>query len=211
MKIEITMNRSRSNQRRNSAFTLIEMIGVLAIIAILAALLLPKVFNAINEARINNASVSIQTMKTAITDHYGKYGSLAVSNTTPLTTFPVVGFDTVLIGEGLIDKLFTVKICTNGVVQLSSTGGNESTIGPGFNLGGGVNTVPTNPGGQTVVAEVVLPGVAQQDAYDLKAQIDGSGFETTNAVTAAESSGMVEYDAPSTSGITTVYVYLTGR
>jgi prepilin-type N-terminal cleavage/methylation domain-containing protein len=38
---------TKRNPKLNSAFTLIEMIGVLAVIAILAAVLIPKVFEAI--------------------------------------------------------------------------------------------------------------------------------------------------------------------
>ena len=37
-------------------FTLIEMIGVLALIAILASLLLPKIYEAINGSRISNTT-----------------------------------------------------------------------------------------------------------------------------------------------------------
>src|SRR3989442_1205450 len=62
--------------RRSVAFTLIEMIGVLAVIAILAALLIPKIFEAINNARISNALVSYNTVKTACMDHYAKYGGI---------------------------------------------------------------------------------------------------------------------------------------
>src|SRR5437867_12732923 len=53
--------KGRTLRRRAGAFTLIEMIRVLAVIAILAALLIRKVFNAINDARINNACVSLNT------------------------------------------------------------------------------------------------------------------------------------------------------
>jgi prepilin-type N-terminal cleavage/methylation domain-containing protein len=59
-------------KRKAQAFTLIEMIGVLAVIAILAALLIPKVFEAINNSRINNAAVSYNTVKAALSDHYAK-------------------------------------------------------------------------------------------------------------------------------------------
>src|SRR5436309_9477324 len=93
----------KNNQR---AFTLIEMIGVLAVIAILAALLIPKVFEAINNSRINNAAVSYNTVKTALTDHYAKWGSLVSSNGT--TIVPGAGtalvFDKVLLMEGYLDK-----------------------------------------------------------------------------------------------------------
>ena len=72
-----------SNQRKSSqAFTLIEMIGVLAVIAILASMLIPKIFEAINNSKINNAAVSYNTVKTALADHYAKWGSLLSSNGT---------------------------------------------------------------------------------------------------------------------------------
>src|SRR5881397_4045059 len=96
------------------AFTLIEMIGVLAVIAILAALLIPKVFEAINNSRINNACVSIRTIKTAVVDHVGAYAqfnSIWGTNSQPV---PLLGYDTnVLMAEGLIDKPFAVKIGTS--------------------------------------------------------------------------------------------------
>src|SRR5437763_12212905 len=78
------------------AFTLIEMIGVLAVIAILAALLIPKVFGAINDARINSAVVGAQTVKTALVDHYGKYGRWDSLNGVVISPFtpPINGYDT---------------------------------------------------------------------------------------------------------------------
>src|SRR5213594_3055568 len=62
--------------KSSQAFTLIEMIGVLAVIAILASMLIPKIFEAINSARINNTVQSYNTIKTAVMDHYGKYGAI---------------------------------------------------------------------------------------------------------------------------------------
>ena len=101
-----------------SAFTLIEMIGVLAVIAILAALLIPKVFNAIADAKINNAAVSAETVKTAIADHYGKYGKFDTLFGTNALTAPYTNYDTtVLIPEQLLDKPFQTKIGTNWTVQ----------------------------------------------------------------------------------------------
>jgi prepilin-type N-terminal cleavage/methylation domain-containing protein len=94
-------------------FTLIEMIGVLAVIAILASLLIPKIFEAINNARISNTAVSINTLKTALADHYAKFCSLASTNGIALTIIPGPGttnFDNVLLGEGFLDKPFQVKI-----------------------------------------------------------------------------------------------------
>ena len=78
MKTNSQLNRAAN--RRNQGFTLIEMIGVLAVIAILAAVLVPKVFEAINNSRVNNTAMTINTVKTAIADHYAKYGSLVMTN-----------------------------------------------------------------------------------------------------------------------------------
>src|SRR5215831_911701 len=102
-----------------SGFTLIEMIGVLAVIAILAAVLIPKVFEAINNSRINNASMSCDTVKTAIADHYAKYGSLIVDGTTTPATvlaLPIEQFDQLpLIKEQFLDKPLVTKI-SDGII-----------------------------------------------------------------------------------------------
>ena len=56
------INTHLPKRRQSKAFTLIEMIGVLAVIAILAALLIPKIFNAINSAQYSfNATTRIFT------------------------------------------------------------------------------------------------------------------------------------------------------
>src|ERR1039458_4738799 len=117
--MQISLNKEKS---RTSAFTLIEMIGVLAVIGILAALLVPKIFDAINNARINSAAVSIATVKTAIADHYAKYGTLMNTNGTTLITtqLPVTNFDQALVYEGFLDKTLSTKLTdpTNTAVML---------------------------------------------------------------------------------------------
>src|SRR6476620_11307774 len=100
-------------RKQERGFTLIEMIGVLAVIAILSALLIPKIFEAINNARINNACVTLGTVKTAIADHYAKYGALNVdgSGATPVVLAPPTNaYAKVLLKEAFIDKDFAVKI-----------------------------------------------------------------------------------------------------
>ena len=57
-------------------FTLIEMIGVLAVVAVLAALILPKVFDVIADSRVNALAAAVKTYETAVTKYYGDVGNL---------------------------------------------------------------------------------------------------------------------------------------
>jgi type II secretory pathway pseudopilin PulG len=187
------------------AFTLIEMIGVLAVIAILAALLIPKVFTAINNARINNAVASVETIKTAVADHYGKYGSFALYGTN-YSILPSTNYDTaVLMAEGLLDKPFAVKVGTGSYIEIVTNGGNGGT---GYKLDGTNNLTGT----QTYTVEAVLQGVAGQDALDIGTLLDGLPgtilSPATNS-TGADQVGRVEYTGGS--GLQTVYIYITGR
>ncbi|GJL56394.1 MAG: hypothetical protein NPIRA02_35260 [Nitrospirales bacterium] len=52
------------------------MIGVLAVIAILVALLLPKVFEIIAESKANSLVAAVRTYETAIVDYYADIGSI---------------------------------------------------------------------------------------------------------------------------------------
>ena len=64
------------------------MIGVLAVIAILAAILAPKVFEAIQGSKINNAVQTIGTLKQAVNDHFAKKGKFTFANGTTAVTDP---------------------------------------------------------------------------------------------------------------------------
>jgi prepilin-type N-terminal cleavage/methylation domain-containing protein len=210
------VRRAAVNSR--SAFTLIEMIGVLAVIAILASMLIPRVFEAINSARVNSSAVACETIKTAAADHFGKYGqfdlafgqtNIFVNNATT-----VAGYDTlVLMPEGLLDKPFSARIAggdpsTNSVVQLVKAGtGSLGNAGQGYKLDG--TTIATSSA--TFVLEAVMFGVSQADAKDLNDRIDGLSLGAPAGT--SDTSGRVEYNVPSAgnNGPVTVYVYLTHR
>jgi type II secretory pathway pseudopilin PulG len=202
MKLNVT------NNRKAGAFTLIEMIGVLAVIAILAALLIPKVFSAINTARVNNAAVSIDTIKTATADHYGKYGVINSYFGTNVVQIPIVNYCTnVLLPEQLIDKPFSVKIAggdpsTNAIIEVVA--GSPIVGGPGgYALDGSANSSTATA---TAVVEAVLYNVAAQDAKDLNDLIDGTALGA--ALKATDSKGRVQFAGTDP---TTVYVYITSR
>lgn len=197
-------------KKQASGFTLIEMIGVLAVIAILAALLIPKIFEAINNARINNAAVSVQTVKSAVADHYAKFGSLASSNGAAITP-PSKGFDLAMLQEGFLDKPFAVKISSanTNTVQLVpglATGAAVGDTDSSYDLDG-ANGNDAGPATATVV-EAVIYGVTANDAWELSRRIDGDSLSETDAST-LDHRGRVKYGTPGAN--TEVHVYLTHR
>ena len=200
-------NGSRPHGARG--FTLIEMIGVLAVIAILAALLIPKVFSAINSARVNGVCVSLDTVKTALVDHYGKYGNFDQQfGTNGVLTFPggiSTGYDTnILMFEGLLDKPFLAAIATNATIEIcQSTHANNGSPASAYSLGGVGIGLTTNA---TYTIEAKLMGVSTADAKDLNDRIDGTALGAP--IGSVDNVGRVEYQNDIAG---TVYIYLTHR
>ncbi|MEM9604481.1 MAG: prepilin-type N-terminal cleavage/methylation domain-containing protein [Pseudomonadota bacterium] len=52
--------------KREHGFTLVEMIGVLAVIAILASVAAPRIFDAIEDAKVSNFVQQVKTLETAV-------------------------------------------------------------------------------------------------------------------------------------------------
>ena len=77
-----------------NGFTLIEMIGVLAVIAVLVALLLPKVFEIMAESKANALVAAIRTYETAVVDYYSDIASILPLNPGGVPTIEVNGNST---------------------------------------------------------------------------------------------------------------------
>ena len=205
-----------AKRRQAKAFTLIEMIGVLAVIAILAALLIPKIFDAINNARVNNTAVSYNTVKAAVMDHYAKFGTLLSSNGTAMVTTDAgaLTFDRTLLTEGFLDKPFQVKIGDGTalthieIASGSATNIPVSGINAAYDLDGNDSTV-NDASPASAVVQAVITGVTEADARDLNDRLDGASLG--GAVGAADLKGRVKYAAVPSGGTTTVYVYLSHR
>jgi len=89
---------NRNNGKFQEGFTLIEMIGVLAVVGILVALVLPKVFNVIGDSKVNTFAAAVRTYETAVINYYADVGSLLPLNLTGVPTAETGGNSTTAIG-----------------------------------------------------------------------------------------------------------------
>jgi prepilin-type N-terminal cleavage/methylation domain-containing protein len=209
---------------KRAGFTLVEMIGVLAVVAILTAMLIPKIFETINTARINAAGASINTVKNAVANHYAKYGGFAEADGTLITPANVAAstdaanFDsTVLLTDGMLEKRFSVKIGdqlnTNLVqVRLIESAANAGAItatSANYDMDGVDTDVDTNDG--ALVCECVITGVSAADARALKQLVDGSditAIANLPAVGGEATKGRVKYPTIAAGATGTVRVYI---
>jgi prepilin-type N-terminal cleavage/methylation domain-containing protein len=218
------MKQIHLNNARRQGFTLVEMIGVLAVVAILTAMLVPKIFETINTARLNSAAAGINTVKNAVANHFAEFGGFADATGIVLTPATVAAsadaanFDSaVLLPDGILEKRFSVKIgdqlATNLVrVRLITTAANAAAItdsSANYDMDGVDTDVDTNDG--ALVCECVITGVSAADARGLKQLIDGNditAMANLPAIGAAANKGRVKYPAIAAGSTGTVVVYV---
>ncbi len=143
-------------------FTLIEIIGVLAVISILAAILAPKVFEVIAEAKSTRASAEIQVYSAAVAKWYKDVGSLVPLNSTSGAP------------NAVDDDAWHNQLISNGGVTLLGWG---KWLGPYIDgtpvaSVGDVATIRNHDGSATVPA-------VSNDTFDL----NGDGASNTGAGT----------------------------
>jgi len=195
----------------SKAFSLIEMIGVLAIIGILASVVAPKVFDAIRDAKITAAAGVNNAIKSATVDYARKYRILPVDGSrlpagTNFTrtygdgqqvTQDKCTFGDVLVSEGMLEKL-TVPIgpagsnsLTAATVIVGSTAGKPTLTVSGLDYPAVIcfNNVATNDESKLFtasansirVAALVIPGLTTLEAAGLKTKIDGPFNESVKS------------------------------
>jgi prepilin-type N-terminal cleavage/methylation domain-containing protein len=208
------MKSIKNTQRRRSGFTLIEMIGVLAIIAVLAALLIPRIFSAINESRVNGAALSYNSLKSAATTYFGKYGRFGGNGGTNFTgtelTNGVSNWDSAyLLTGGFIERPFETKLGTGSNIQVRGASSSVTAVdatNTAYDLDGSGTTVNDVTG--AVVLQAILSNVAEDDAIELNNKIDGTTLGAASG--AADLKGRVKY-AVAASGSRTVYLYIAHK
>ena len=125
------------NRKSNGAFTLVEIIGVMAIIGILGAVVAPRVVDGIRDGRVTQLAQSLGQWKSGADRYLQKHQKLPVdASYEPLgpdglpVTFPQNGatvmqayatFGDLLIGQGLISAV-NVPFGENKFVAVTSSG-----------------------------------------------------------------------------------------
>jgi prepilin-type N-terminal cleavage/methylation domain-containing protein len=215
-----------SPRRDRAGFSLVEMIGVLAIIAILAVIILPKVFATISSSRVTNAVGSVNSMRSAVLEFAGKHGTLP-------TTGNNSRFDDLLVTTGILDQRFQVRIGTQPMNPpiAGATWTRNATTGAWTASGGSNQTSQTRlisltansaepnngnnyrldgttdlPAGSRVVSAVIT-GLTAVEARELSLRIDGDVYSQP-ATGTPDRAGRVVYNVPTGNGTYTAYIYL---
>ncbi|MBL9134254.1 MAG: prepilin-type N-terminal cleavage/methylation domain-containing protein [Verrucomicrobiales bacterium] len=207
--------------RHRNGFTLIEIIGVIALVALLAAILAPRVTGVVSRGKVSSTAEGIASLKTATADYIAKNSSLPLRAGTGSTNNAVATgrFDADLVAGGFTEKLFSCGIGTQTFdeseltsrthvrsqtvsTSASITAPTSTAGGTGFDLDRDANTADFSTG--QVVVSAFIPGVSIADAIALNKQVDGD----VNTGTGADSVGRCLYSAVDADNKVTVYVYI---
>ena len=104
---------SNARRLRNSGgFTLVEIIGVVALIAVLAAVLAPRVTSVMGRGKVNATAQALAGLKTATEDYLAVNSSIPYRSGTGTTNAAVREgrFDADLVAGGYLEQLFQCAI-----------------------------------------------------------------------------------------------------
>jgi prepilin-type N-terminal cleavage/methylation domain-containing protein len=189
--------KSKLIRKSNKGFTLIEMIGVLAIIGILASVVAPKVIEAIRDAKVTSTLANLNTIKSAAINYYARYNAY-VPDTTKLAvvagsttgwnrTYGEIGtltisktvFGDILMSEGLLEKIASslgLSGSTQGTPAASATAvvGTSTADYPEV-LCKTITTADQFTAAQNATRIIFfrIPGVSLLEAAAIKTKVDG--------------------------------------
>lgn len=214
------MRLSRLQTRPDTAggFSLIEMVGVLAIIATLASLFVPRMLDVIHQARVMETASSYHSVRSAAVTYAARFGLLGDTQgrAFDFATNPPSASQwdrQVLFPLGLSEQSFRSRIAEQAIVQVRPTVGSET--GPdGSNSSyrlTATSFTANHTAGAGAVLDVRLVNVTREDAQELNRLIDGPSASLGESTPGTDLEGRVKYDfsAVGVTGFADIYLYLT--
>lgn len=195
------MKKNQTPSVRSQGYSLLELVLVLAIVSVLVGLLLPKGFDALRNARIQQVQKTVETLKTALADYITLPGGNGSIPRTEGTNIPTSGasltgatdvakgngarLDSVLLATGKLDRPLSLRM---GTQSFTSTGtGNEMTWNQ--SLLAFVVTPDAAPqrnwsGVTRIEARSSAPGTLPSAALGANFRLDGTTDLTANSIVA---------------------------
>ena len=175
------MKKNQTSSVSSQGYSLLELVLVLAIVSVLVGLLLPKGFDALRNARIQQVAKTVDTLKTALADYLTLPGGNGSLPRTEGTNIPTSGatltgatdiakgngarLDSVLLATGKLERPLGLRM---GSQSYASTGtGNEMTWS------------------QSALAFVVTPDAAPQRNWSSVTRVEARSSATGTLPSAA--------------------------
>ena len=209
---------SRQPAESSRGFTLIELIGVLSIIAVLAGMLVPRVYSAVSEASISRLVVNLHWVRTAGTSYVAKYGRLGRAGGQPLNlathAAEAAHWDSaVLVPELLFEQPFSSRLGLTSAIELVATqpaSADPAAADGAYDLDGSSvsPSLANEASGGDFVLQCRLTGVSPEDAREINRLVDGAALGVASG---DDTLGRVNYVIDGGTGLATVRVYLLNK
>jgi len=162
------MKKNQTSSASSQGYSLLELVLVLAIVSVLVGLLLPKGFDALRNARIQQVAKTVDTLKTALADYLtlpGGNGSLPRTEGTNIPTSGATLTGATDIAKGNGARLDSVLLATSKLERpLSLRMGSQSYASTG--------TGNEMTWSQSALAFVVTPDAAPQRNWSAVTRVE---------------------------------------
>lgn len=203
-------------QALGRAFTLIETIGVLSVVAILVSLLTPTIMDTVDRARVTEVIASYNQVRAGAVAYAAKYGYLGGPDGQPVdvttATNVAANWDAaVLLPLEYIERPFRARVSTTAAVELRQSVAvttQPNGTNPAYNLEGAAGN-PNTTSNVKHVLDVKLEGMVLEDARYLNRALDGEAGPLGETTAGTDLRGRVKYQFSPGSSYGEVRIYIT--